>query len=37
LAKATNGRSIETNLALLEANARLAAELAVELARRDNS
>ncbi len=35
LAKATNGRSIETNLALLEANARLAAELAVELTRRD--
>ena len=35
LAKATNGRSIETNLALLEANARLAAEMAVELARRD--
>ena len=35
LAKTTNGRSIETNLALLEANARLAAELAAELARRD--
>ena len=37
LAQATNGRSIETNLALLEANARLAGELAVELARRDDS
>ena len=37
LAKATDGRSIETNLALLEANARLAAELAVELANRDDS
>ena len=37
LAKATDGRSIGTNLALLEANARLAAELAVELASRDNS
>ena len=37
LARATDGRSIRTNLALLEANARLAAELAVELARRVNS
>jgi pseudouridine-5'-phosphate glycosidase len=32
LAKVTGGRSITVNLALLEANARLAAELAVELA-----
>jgi pseudouridine-5'-phosphate glycosidase len=37
LAQATGGRAIETNLALLEENARLAAELAVELARRDDS
>ena len=37
LAEATGGRSIETNLALLESNAGLAGELAVELARRDNS
>jgi pseudouridine-5'-phosphate glycosidase len=37
LAQATGGRSIETNLALLEANAGLAGKLAVELARRDNS
>lgn len=37
LAEATGGRAIETNLALLEANAALAAELAVELARRDDS
>ena len=37
LAQATGGRAIETNLALLEANAGLAAEVAVELARRDNS
>jgi pseudouridine-5'-phosphate glycosidase len=37
LAQSTGGRAIETNLALLEANARLAGELAVELARRDNS
>lgn len=37
LAQATGGRAIETNLALLEANAGLAGELAVELARRDNS
>jgi pseudouridine-5'-phosphate glycosidase len=37
LAKATDGRAIETNLALLEANAGLAGELAVELARRDDS
>ena len=33
LAQATGGRAIETNLALLEANAGLAGELAVELAR----
>ena len=32
LARSTGGRSITVNLALLEANARLAAELAVELA-----
>lgn len=37
LGTATGGRAIETNLALLEANARLAGELAVEVARRDNS
>lgn len=37
LAQATGGRAIETNLALLEANARLAGELAAELSRRDNS
>jgi pseudouridylate synthase len=37
LADATGGRAIETNLALLEANARLAGELAVELARREHS
>jgi pseudouridine-5'-phosphate glycosidase len=37
LAEATGGRSIETNLALLEANAGLAGELAVELARRHDS
>lgn len=37
LAQATGGRAIETNLALLEANAGLAGEIAVELARRDNS
>jgi pseudouridylate synthase len=37
LADATGGRVIETNLALLEANARLAGELAVELARREHS
>lgn len=36
LARATSGRSIVTNLALLEANARLAGELAVELARRNS-
>lgn len=36
LAQATGGRSIATNLALLEANARLAADLAVELARRNS-
>ncbi len=37
LAQETGGRAIETNLALLEENARLAAELAAELARRDDS
>ncbi len=37
LARTTGGRSISVNLALLEANARLGAELAVELARRDDS
>ena len=33
LAERTNGRSIEANLVLLESNARVAAEIAVELAR----
>lgn len=37
LAKSTEGRSISVNVALLEANARLAGELAVELARRDDA
>ena len=37
LARATGGRAIETNLALLEANAGLGGELAVELSRRGNS
>jgi pseudouridine-5'-phosphate glycosidase len=37
LAQATGGRAIETNLALLEANARLGGELAVELSRREAS
>ncbi len=37
LARLTDGRSIQTNLALLTANARLAGELAAELARRENS
>lgn len=37
LAEATGGRSIQTNVALLESNARLAGELAAELSRRDNS
>jgi pseudouridine-5'-phosphate glycosidase len=37
LAQSTGGRAIETNLALLAANAGLAGELAAELARRDNS
>jgi pseudouridylate synthase len=36
LARTTEGRSIRVNLALLEANARLAAELAVELATRNS-
>lgn len=36
LARATGGRSIRTNLALLEANARLAADIAVCLARDDS-
>jgi pseudouridine-5'-phosphate glycosidase len=33
LARRTSGRTISVNLALLEANARLAGELSVELAR----
>lgn len=37
LAQATGGRAIAANLALLEANAGVAGELAVELANRDNS
>lgn len=37
LGQATGGRAIETNLALLEVNAGLAGELAVELSRRDDS
>ena len=37
LAQSTGGRSIETNLALLEANARLAGELAVDLCSRTDS
>ena len=37
LGRATGGRTIHVNLALLEANARLAAELSVRLARRDDS
>jgi pseudouridylate synthase len=37
LGRATEGRTLKVNLALLEANARLAAELAVYLARRDDS
>lgn len=36
LARATDGGTIRVNLALLEANARLAAELAVELARENS-
>jgi pseudouridine-5'-phosphate glycosidase len=36
LARRTEGRTIKVNLALLEANARLAAELAVSLARGDS-
>jgi pseudouridine-5'-phosphate glycosidase len=37
LSRATEGRTLQVNLALLEANARLAAELAVRLSRRDDS
>jgi pseudouridine-5'-phosphate glycosidase len=37
LGRATHGRTIAVNLALLEANARLAAELSVQLARRADS
>lgn len=37
LGRATGGRTVDVNLALLEANARLAAELSVRLARRDDS
>jgi pseudouridine-5'-phosphate glycosidase len=37
LARVTDGGTIRVNLALLEANARLAAGLAVELAREDDS
>jgi pseudouridine-5'-phosphate glycosidase len=36
LSRATGGRTVRVNLALLEANARLAAELAVQLARADS-
>ena len=36
LARRTAGRTVDVNLALLEANARLAAELAVRLASRDS-
>lgn len=37
LGRATGGRSLEANLSLLEANARLAARIAVHLARGDDS
>ncbi len=37
LSRATDGRTLQVNLALLEANARLAAELAVRLAQHDDS
>jgi pseudouridine-5'-phosphate glycosidase len=37
LGRATGGRTVHVNLALLEANARLAAELSVRLSQRDNS
>ena len=37
LSRATGGRTVAVNLALLEANARLAAELSVRLAKRDDS
>lgn len=36
LSRATGGRSIVANLALIEANARLAGEIAIELARRNS-